>query len=463
MLQAFATVLTFTAFGVKRAFAHTSEQAFVLILPTDLYIASGVSVVALTVIAVAVLPNDAARSIFSSARLALLPRFEIETVTSLASFMFLGFLVYLGMTGPANPTQNLLPLIVWTVWWMGFLTAQALFGDLWRYLNPWTGIYRLFSSALGGRKFLILPARAGSWPGVAIFLAFGCFMLADIAPEDPSRLAMLVFSYWVFTFVSMILFGADEWLARGECFTIILRRYASLAFFGRVGGQLRVGVSGWRLLRAKPASLSGGILVLLILGTGSFDGVNETFWWLGKIGINPLEFPGRSAVILPTIIGLLVANALLVVVFALVVWLGLALAKTDVAFAEAFGLLALAILPIALGYHIGHYLTAFLVQVQYTAIALTDPFDTGADYLGLGQFYVTTGFFNSRDTVEFIWLCQAGAVVLGHVLSVLLGHALATRLFPSARQALLSQLPLALFMIVYTLFGLWLLAAPRGA
>ena len=202
---------------------------------------------------------------------------------------------------------------------------------------------------------------------------------------------------------------------------------------------------------------------MLILGTGSFDGLNETFWWLGKIGINPLEFPGRSAVIVPTILGLLIANVLLVAVFALVVWLGLALARSTVSFVDAFGLLALAILPIALGYHAGHYLTALLVQVQYTVSALSDPFGTGADYLRLGQFYVTTGFFNSRDTVEIIWLCQAGAVVIGHVLSILLGHALATRLFATARQAFISQLPLALFMIVYTLFGLWLLATPRGA
>ena len=39
------------------------------------------------------------------------------------------------------------------------------------------------------------------------------------------------------------------------------------------------------------------IFILALLGTGSFDGFNETFVWLDLIGVNPLAFPGRSAVV----------------------------------------------------------------------------------------------------------------------------------------------------------------------
>ena len=65
-------------------------------------------------------------------------------------------------------------------------------------------------------------------------------------------------------------------------------------------------------------------------------------------------------------------------------------------------------------------------------------------------------------TVRVIWLTQAGAVIIGHVLAILVAHALALRLHGDHRRAMLSQLPLALFMVAYTLFGLWLLASPRG-
>ena len=86
----------------------------------------------------------------------------------------------------------------------------------------------------------------------------------------------------------------------------------------------------------------------------------------------------------------------------------------------------------------------------------------GADFLQLGTYYVTTGFFNSQDSVRLIWLTQAAAVVGGHILAVMLAHAIALRHFGTTRHAVLSQVPLALFMVLYTLFGLWLLASPRG-
>ncbi len=202
--------------------------------------------------------------------------------------------------------------------------------------------------------------------------------------------------------------------------------------------------------------------VLLLLGTGSFDGLNETFWWFSLIGINPLEFPGRSAVIVQNTVGLLLANVALILIFALFVWAGLVLAKADIALGLAFRLFAPTILPIALGYHVAHYLTAFMVDAQYVPPALSDPMGRGGDILGLGTYYVTTGFFNTQDTVRAIWLSQAAAVVFGHVVAILAAHAVAVRAFGPGRRAVLSQVPLAVFMIAYTFFGLWLLASPRG-
>jgi len=146
-----------------------------------------------------------------------------------------------------------------------------------------------------------------------------------------------------------------------------------------------------------------------------------------------------------------------------VVWIGLALVGQTAQFAAAFAILALSLLPIAFGYHIAHYLTAFLVSSQYVVAALSDPWATGADLLDIQPFYVTTGFFNHIDTVRVIWLTQAGAVVIGHVWSVMLAHRLALDLFPTGRLAAVATAPLSAFMIGYTFLGLWLLAAPRGA
>jgi ABC-type nitrate/sulfonate/bicarbonate transport system permease component len=138
------------------------------------------------------------------------------------------------------------------------------------------------------------------------------------------------------------------------------------------------------------------------------------------------------------------------------------LARSSMALGDAFRLFAPSILPIALGYHIAHYLTAFLVDGQYLLAWTTDPLHRGWDLLGLGPHPVSTGFMNRQDTVRVIFLAQAGAVVVGHVLAILMAHALAVRAFGDSCRAALSQAPLAAFMVLYTLFGLWLLASPRA-
>ena len=462
------------------AFAHVSEQALVLLLPTKVYITAGVLVVILTIVLLAYLPANwthklfNAKTVFTHSKINLSESRKLNAtdISSIMSMLFLFVLLGIGFHGIHDPLENALPLFIWTIFWIGFVVLQGLFGNLWRWVNPWTGLYKILTKANIAPIPYLLPQRIGAWPGVIAMLLFIMFALADIAPDAPGRLATVVFFYWLFTLLGVFLFG-ERWLQRVECLTMLLDRYAQLAPLARHNKKTSIGFFGW-LARAQPATtVSTAVFILVLLGTGSFDGLNETFAWLALIGVNPLEFPGRSAVVTPTVLGLLVANLLLVVVYAACIYLGLhwankpankhAQTEADVSFKTAFCYLSIAMLPIAFVYHFAHYLTAFMVNAQYALAAASDPLATGSDLLGLGRFYVTTGFMNSHHSVQAIWLTQAAAVVAGHVLSVLLAHALALDLFGSARRAIISQAPLAAFMVGYTFIGLWLLAAPRGA
>ncbi|MBB97042.1 MAG: hypothetical protein CML68_20895 [Rhodobacteraceae bacterium] len=453
------------------ALAHASEGGFVLLLPTDLYVVGGVTAVAATVILLALMPGALADRLFRPAHLSpvhllpthLLPAprsLGLRHVTSLASAALLGFALWAGQAGPRDPLANPLPLLIWSVFWIGMVSVQGLIGNHWRWTNPWTGPAAVLRWLIGPAP-LRYPRRLGHLPALVTYLGFAAILLADIAPSDPARLARYVGLYAGLTLILTALFG-PAWLVRGEGLTVLMRAYARTALLGRNRGRLSLGLPGWRVLDGPAMPLGLALFIIVMLGTGSFDGLNETFWWFGKIGINPLEFPGRSAVIASNLLGLLVANLGLIAVFAATLRLGLWLARSDMGLAPAIRLFAPSILPIALGYHIGHYLTAALVEAQYALAALTDPLARGWDLLGLGTFYVTTGFFNEQGSVRVIFLAQAGAVVLGHILAILLAHALAVRAFGTSRRAALSQAPIALFMIAYTLFGLWLLASPRG-
>lgn len=442
------------------AFGHASEQSFVLLLPTDLYISAGVAAVVATVLLLAVLPARAAERLFAPMPLfPALPRCRLPV--SCAAFLVMLALIGVGLFGSRDPLANPLPLAVWTVWWIALVVGQGLLGNLWAWVNPWSGPLAVTRALAGPRPMLRYPRALGFSPAIAGFLVFVAVLLAHPAPSDPAALARMVTIYWLYGYLGALVFG-PVWLVRGEALTVLMRAYARLGLLGRVRGRLAVGLTGWKLLHTPAVSPGVAVFVLLMLGSGSFDGLNETFWWYGLIGINPLEYPGRSEVMVPTLLGMVGANIALIAVFGLSVVAGLKLAGSEMTHGAAFCLFAPSILPIALGYHIAHYLPAFLVDGQYVLAWATDPLHRGQDLLGLGPHPVSTGFLNRQDSVRVIFLAQAGAVVIGHVLAILLAHALAVRAFGDTRRAALSQAALAAFMVLYTLFGLWLLASPRA-
>lgn len=446
-------------------FPHASEQGFVLLLPTDAYIAAGTAAVAISLLLVGASSGQRIARLFTPVALFRLPALRrLPLWTSLLSTVLFFMLIWIGAYGPNDPQRNLLPLTIWSGWWVGLFVLQGLIGDIWRWLNPWQGLYALvFREAQAPRK---LPEAFGIWPAVCLMLAFFGFVIADIAPSDPDRLAQFAMLYWVFTLAGMTLFGAKDWLQRVECFTVLFALIAALAPL-RWGKRLQIGFPGWGLLHLPAANLGLAAFCVVLLASGSFDGLHETFWWLAQIGINPLAFPGRSAVAVPSAISLIASNLALCAVFLLAVWGGLFLVRRsgyreNLSLAKAFAGFAITLLPLAYGYHFAHYLTSFLVQIQYLTAAIADPFARGWNLFGLGGRPVTTGFFNDPTKVKVIWLTQAAVVVGSHMVSVMLAHVIASRQFTRRRHIVLVQVGLGILMIFYTIFGLWLLASPRG-
>ncbi len=454
--------------------AHTSENAIVLTLPSDLYIAGGSLVVGLSFLLVALVGT--AR--FARLEAAVRPLGRLPTAggaaLSLVSFLVMLALIAVGLLGTPDPLANPLPLTVWTLWWVGLTVLHLIFGNLWAVLNPWRGLYALLGrlpgiGSLVARPPLRYPDWLGYWPAVLLFLGFAWFELVYTAPQDPPTLARAVGLYFLANLAGMLVFGGDAWLRRGETFSVYFRVVSWMSpLNGRpeaaVGstdaGRLQLTLPGLGLLRVAPLPISGVAFVILMLSTVSFDGLSLTFRWLGAIGINPLEFPGRSAVLLPNTLGLLATFGALLACYLGVVWLGHRLAGQPTSLAEAFGGYALSIAPIAFGYHLAHYLTIFMVDVQYAAIAFNDPFGRGWNLLGLADAHVTASFLMDFHSVRLIWQSQIAIIVIAHVVAVALAHAIALRQIGARGRAVVSQIPMTVLMICYTLFGLWLLSAP---
>jgi hypothetical protein len=446
------------------AFAHASDRGHVLLLPTGYYIVGGAAAVAASFLVLALLPGDFLerfwRRRLSMFRFGQRPR----PAVSLLSLAVFAVLLAAGVWGSRDPLSNPLPLTIWTLLWVGLAMLHGLFGNLWTWLNPWYGLCRLIAwlaRRSPNTALLRLPAFVGVWPACLLFFAFSWFELIDPAPDDPARLALAAGLYWVVSFVAMLVFGHAQWSHRGEFLSVFFAMVARFSILDRSeGGRLRLCWPGARLLDAEPLRPSGVAFVLLALSSVSFDGLGRTFFWLGLNGINPLEFPGRTAVMGIGTTGLAGMFVLLAAIFLAVVFLGQRLAGATTGLWRAAGLLVWSIVPIALAYHFAHYLSAFLVDGQYALVALSDPFALGWNLFGTAHLHVEAGMVAGAESAWVLWNFQAGAIIAGHVLAVLVAHGLAFRLHGNSRHATLSQLPLTLLMIAYTVFGLWLLATP---
>lgn len=434
------------------AAAHAAERAFLLLLPTGYYLAGAAAAVAASFAVLALAPHAMAPLAHSARlRVAWPPTGPFQW----AAFASFAALVAAGFLGTRDPLANPLPVALWSLWWVGYTALTALAGDVWPVVNPWSAPVGL-ARRLGLRPVLRLPAAAGYWPAIVGLFAFVWLEVISLAPADPRGLARAAALYWLVHLVAMLLVGERRWRARGETFSVLFRLVGRLAPLHWNRGGVTLRWPGARLARAPALPLAGWLFVTSVIASISFDGLSATFTWLAAIGINPLAFPGRSAVVAENTAGLLAAWALLPLAFAGAIVAGATLARTRARPGRTMGRIGLSLVPIALAYHLAHYLTALLVDAQNGAAIL-------APALGLGPVHVSGAFLNDPATVRAIWQAQTALIAGGHVLAVAVAHAIALDLERDPRRAALSQLPLAALMVGLTVLGLWLLSAPTGA
>jgi hypothetical protein len=459
------------ALAPTAAFAHASDRGHVLLLPTGYYVAGGALAVAISFLALVALPGAGTRRARPRAvELARLPA-SLRLWTSWLSFLCLLVLLAAGIWGSRDPLSNPLPLTVWTLVWIGLTLLQGLVGNLWAWIDPWYGPARLLAPVLPAKHSY--PARLGAWPAVLFLFAFAWFELVDTAPDDPFRLAVAVGLYWLLAFAGVALFGHAAWSERGEFLSVFFRLISAYAVVSgrRDADQIRIlaGPPGHKPDAGVALAPSETALLLAALASVSFDGFMRTFTWLAAIGVNPLEFPGRSALVLPNTLGLAAAVLCLGSLYLLCVAAGQRLAASRKAAAGAMPLQAMAgrlvwsLVPIALAFHFAHYLVSLLVNGQYALVALSDPFALGWDLFGTADRPVAAGIAMGSDAAWLLWNVQAGVIVLGHVAAVLVCHAACMALYADRRAAMRAELPLTLLMVGYTVFGLWLLSTPTGA
>lgn len=447
------------------AFAHGVEGGFVLLLPTGYYMLGAALSVAVTFLLLSLRPGHLPGTLYG--RVLTSPAFRVPSGLWPATLgsVVLALMVLAGLFGSRDPLQNPLPAFVWTLFWVCFTLLQGLLGPLWRILNPWRAPVFLIERLTGQKPRVRLPARIGYGIAILQFYGFAWFELVDIAPSDPQRLAMAVGFYWLFNLTGMVLVGETDWRMRAEPFSIffsLIGRLAPIDWQRSSDGKLRVrfGFPGWNLVHQAPLPASGIAFILLTLSAVSFDGLSRSFIWLSAIGINPLAYPGRSAVVLSSSLGILVIFLIMAALYTGSIWLGCRLAG-EARVALVAGRLVYSIIPISLAFQFSHYLTSVLVEGQNFLRAISDPFARGVDLFGTAHLHVTASFLNVFHLVALIFNIQTLVIVVAHALAVVMAHGMLSALPDAPKRAFRLELPFAALMVAYTAFGLWLLSIPR--
>ena len=452
------------------ALAHAGERGYIMLLPTGLFLTAGTIAVAVSFLVVIRFRGSVLRRRLASARRALFTVPRSIPGTNAAALSVLVALVAAGLAGSRDPLANPLPLSVWTLMWVGLTFVHAVLGYVWPHVNPWTALARLVRGALhrdgdDGAGVLVWPQALGAWPAVALLLLFAWFELVYPAPQDPAILAFAVAGYSIFTVAGMVLFGNEAWERHVEIFARFFRIVSWIAPLRTVeeGAARRLAVTfpGTRLLAVDSLPAAGVVFVVVALAAVSFDGLSRTFWWLDLVGENPLEHPGRTALVGRNTLGLIGAAAALLAAYAITAAAGAWWSGSSPA--AALRRFVVSIVPIAFGYHFAHYLPSFLVDAQYALKALSDPLDLGWNLLGTRDLHVTASFLTHHASVELIWYAQTAAIVVAHVAAVVVLHGLAGEPRGGRIVTIRSEIPLTGLMIAYTLFGLWLLSTPVAA
>jgi hypothetical protein len=374
--------------------------------------------------------------------------------------------VYAGLAGTDAQRDNLLPTVVYVVFWVAIPFASLVLGDVFRLLSPWRAIGRAAgwvaarTAGASATEPLPYPERLGRWPAAAGLLAFATCELVWAEGRDPDVLALLALAYLVVMLVGMSLYGVEAWTRNADAFGVWFSLLATLAPLVRRDGVLhaRMPGAGAAGVLATPGTLA---VLIVAIGTTAFDSIKEGPLFNDLVpdvqqAFGDLGLSQETALEMTFLSGLLASVALIAAVYLVAVeGMPRLRGRRDVVLARS---LAHSLIPIAAAYVVAHYFSLLAYQGQDTWRLASDPLGEGSNLFGTATSTIDYGVVSATA----IWYVQVGALVIGHVAALVLAHDRALALYGNARDATRSQHVMLVLMVCFTGLGLWLLSEANG-
>jgi hypothetical protein len=390
-----------------------------------------------------------------------------RVVGGLIGVLGLVAIIVTGLFGSPDATRNPAEYLTWIYFWAATVILSGLVGNLWYLLNPWAAIYDAATRLVRPGPVWKLP-NVGIWPAVAAYLAFACLELTTGMANRPWIVGTLALLYTAATLTGMVLYGRQAWLEHCEAFTVlfgIVGRFSPVeAERNDQGAITAVYIRPWGvgLLQPSPSGWDRVTFVILMLSTLAFDGIGVTPAWQNfSFSLEPLWQPhGAFGFFVFRTLGLLLVTGAFLLIFIAFMEMVIYFGNRKVDLKSTVTAFALTLVPIALVYNAAHNYNYVIVQSQALIPLLNDPLAKGWHLLPAVAGYKPSFALAQASTV---WFAQIVLIVIGHVIAVYLSHLKAGERFRTAQRALLSQYPMLLLMVMYTMTSLWILAQPITA
>lgn len=428
----------------------------------------------------------------------MIPWFGLTTVAKSSSVLIFFLVLSAGIIGNPNPIYNIGPTMIWVIWWVGIAYISAFVCDVWSILNPWKILFewvevvgRKLDLNLVGKPIFKYPRGFGKWPAFILLLVFAWIENVYSDAIVPVRISQMILIYSGITWVGMFVYGKNVWIRNGEVFSLafgLLARFApigtpsSTTYSADVfpepprlefaqdensnissddGGTCNsrdvvIRPFGSGLLNMDVGSATQTFFILVLLASVTFDGFTATVLWM-DIQTLLSEYLPNSTVI--SSLGLAVSITLFIATYLAFSLLTKMASSVDITTMDIANMFVNTLIPIALAYHVAHFLIFLLIQGQLIIPLSSDPFGFGWDIFGTANYRLNFGFVGST----FYWSTSVIAIVIGHIIAVFLSHSIALRLKQTHSEAIRSQYPMLLLMVGYTVASLWILTQPMYA
>ena len=320
-------------------------------------------------------------------------------IGKLFGIIILFLLVAPGIFGDESSKTSVAPLILWVFLWIGVPVLGLLFGDIYSKFNP-LNLFSLKSDKPESVYFACI-----------LFIGLTWFELVWRRPGNPLNIAVVLIT--LFVCVNLLRYFLKKSLIEVDPLLLLHYLYSKLKLFNSKPyfRSLLDNIGNLAKLRGIE------YFVLLMIGTVTYDGLRETTFWYNQFGSRTDDM-GFSTMMF------LIMNLGTILFYRFACFFAIKVGGSDLELNHVSNLFGHTMLPIAFAYHVTHYLTLLLFESQTFFYRFNDPIGIGMNIFNVQE--PTISYF-----VEplVIWGIQVAVTLLGHMLSVVLAHDLAVKLF----------------------------------